>query len=185
MQLVLCSVSPRRKVLLKQLGLKFTTRAPRLAEKKLIKYSVHELFKLTYQKLFPLPPHKIKKIFIAADTIVVLKNKILNKPVSRGEAAKFLKLLSGKTHQVMTALIVYDAFQKKFYQKLVKTKVTFRTLDNAQIRNYLQSNEYADKAGGYGIQGLGAVLVKPLWSKALSRFFQKISACFIMPRTLK
>ena len=78
------------------------------------------------------------------------------------EAAQFLRRLSGKTHQVMTALVVYDAFKKKFYEKLVKTKVTFRTLSEVQIQNYLKAGEYADKAGGYGIQGIGAVLVKSI-----------------------
>lgn len=162
MQIVLCSLSPRRKFLLKQLGLKFSLRAPEIEEKKLTQYSVHELFKLTRQKLQPLPQKPVKKIFIAADTIVVLKNKIFNKPASKMEAAQFLRRLSGKTHQVMTALVVYDAFKKKFYEKLVKTKVTFRTLSEVQIQNYLKAGEYTDKAGGYGIQGIGAVLVKSI-----------------------
>jgi septum formation protein len=162
MQIVLCSLSPRRKFLLKQLGLTFTMRRPQVPEKKITKYSVHDLFKLTHQKLWPLPSDRIKKIFIAADTIVVLKNKIFNKPSSRNEAAQFLKALSGKTHQVMTALVIYDTFRKKFYQKLVKTKVTFRALDSKQINRYLQTGEYRDKAGAYAIQGKGAVLIKSI-----------------------
>jgi len=166
MQIVLCSLSPRRKYLLKQLGFTFKVRRPQIPEKKLSKYSVHELFKLTHQKLYPLPQQSnrngVRKILIAADTIVVLKNKIFNKPVSRKEAVQFLKALSGKTHQVMTALVVYDTFRKKFYQKLVKTKVTFRVLDSKQINRYLQTGEYADKAGAYAIQGKGAVLVKSI-----------------------
>jgi len=161
-QLVLCSVSPRRKVLLKALGLKFKTRSPQIAEKKLSRFSVHQLFEITRTKLMPLPALKTRKIFIAADTIVVLKKKIFNKPVSHIEAASFLKQLSGKTHQVMTALVVYDAFKKKFYEKLVRTRVTFRKLSAQQIAFYLKTGEYRDKAGAYAIQGQGAVLVHSL-----------------------
>ena len=93
---------------------------------------------------------------IAADTIVVLGESILGKPVDSEDAKRMLNTLSGKVHEVKTAVAVL--YQDKTVLKVVTTRVFFRTLTEKEIDWYVQTGEPLDKAGAYGIQGKGAVL---------------------------
>ena len=93
---------------------------------------------------------------IAADTIVVLAESILGKPVDSEDAKRMLRTLSGKAHEVKTAVAVL--YQDKTVLQVVTTKVFFRTLTEKEIHWYVQTGEPLDKAGAYGIQGKGAVL---------------------------
>lgn len=97
---------------------------------------------------------------LGADTIVVSEGKILEKPRDQLHSAAMLRQLSGKTHQVMTAVAV--ATPHKTYSQLSVTEVTFRQLNEAEIATYWQTGEPQDKAGGYAIQGLGAVFVEKI-----------------------
>lgn len=96
-------------------------------------------------------------VVLAADTAVVLDEQILGKPRDREHAAQMLTALSGREHQVMTAVAV--ACGERLELRLVTTQVRFRGLSAAEIDAYWVSGEPADKAGAYGIQGLGAVFV--------------------------
>ncbi|WP_370931628.1 nucleoside triphosphate pyrophosphatase [Bartonella sp. DGB1] len=91
-------------------------------------------------------------IVLAADTIVAVKRKILFKPTTKKEALNCLRILSGRTHNVYTSICVI-AQNKKIYSKLVETKVTFMPLSEEYIENYLDTNEWYSRAGGYAIQG--------------------------------
>ncbi len=93
---------------------------------------------------------------LGADTIVVLNGEVLEKPRDAAHAAEMLRLLSGNTHQVMTAVALADSQQT--LDCLVVTEVTFRTLSAQDITGYVASGEPLDKAGAYGIQGGVAVL---------------------------
>ncbi len=95
---------------------------------------------------------------VAADTIVVLGEKILGKPADTAEAKRMLKTLSGKAHTVKTATVVL--YQKKTLLQIVTTSVHFRRLTDEEINWYVETGEPLDKAGAYGIQGKGAVLVE-------------------------
>ena len=95
---------------------------------------------------------------VAADTIVVLGNQILGKPADRADAKYMLKLLSGKAHTVKTATVVL--YKKKALLQVVTTNVHFRRLAEEEINWYVETGEPLDKAGAYGIQGKGAVLVE-------------------------
>ena len=95
---------------------------------------------------------------VAADTIVVLGEQILGKPVDTAEAKRMLKTLSGKAHAVKTATVVL--YQKKTLLQVVTTSVHFRRLTDEEINWYVETGEPLDKAGAYGIQGKGAVLVE-------------------------
>ena len=97
---------------------------------------------------------------IAADTIVVLGETILGKPADAIDAKLMLRTLSGKAHEVKTAVAVL--YQDKTVLKVVTTKVFFRALTEIEIDWYVQTGEPLDKAGAYGIQGKGAVLVEKI-----------------------
>lgn len=90
---------------------------------------------------------------LGADTIVVLDGEILEKPRDEQHAAEILRLLSGQTHQVMTAITLSDTFQQ--LTDLIVTDVTFRELSQQEIHDYIATGEPMDKAGAYGIQGKG------------------------------
>ena len=95
---------------------------------------------------------------VAADTIVVLGEQILGKPADAAEAKHMLELLSGKAHAVKTAAVVL--YQKKTLLQVVTTHVHFRRLTEEEMNWYVETGEPLDKAGAYGIQGKGAVLVE-------------------------
>lgn len=95
---------------------------------------------------------------LGADTIVVLNNQLLEKPDDEQHAAQILAALSGKQHQVMTAVAIAD--QHDILCQLVVTDVTFRTLSQQDIHDYIASGEPMDKAGAYGIQGKGGCFVR-------------------------
>ena len=97
---------------------------------------------------------------LGADTMVVLDGQALGKPLDRADAKRMLRALSGRVHQVMTGVCVTNG--EKTETALSVTSVTFRTLDEALIERYAASGECDDKAGAYGIQGKGCILVEHL-----------------------
>lgn len=97
---------------------------------------------------------------LGADTIVILNGEVLEKPRDGGHAAEMLRMLSGKTHQVMTAVALAD--KRQTLDCLVVTEVTFRVLSGQDIADYVASGEPLDKAGAYGIQGLGGCFVRKI-----------------------
>jgi septum formation protein len=97
---------------------------------------------------------------IAADTVVVAEGVILGKPQDAEEAVKMLKQLSGKTHKVLTGIAI--AYAGEILAEVCETKVVFRELSEDEIKQYVATGEPLDKAGAYGIQGKGAVLVEKI-----------------------
>ena len=97
---------------------------------------------------------------LAADTSVILDGKIIGKPHGREEAATMLHQLSGRQHQVLSAVSV--AFEKRTETRLSVSRVTFATLGEERIRHYILSNEPLDKAGAYAIQGYAATFIQHL-----------------------
>jgi septum formation protein len=97
-------------------------------------------------------------IIVSADTIVCLNNKVLGKPKSREDAFSMLRTLSGNTHSVFTGVTIIKGEKEKTFSQ--ETKVTFYELSDEEINEYLDSGEYSDKAGSYGIQSKGGLLVR-------------------------
>jgi len=97
---------------------------------------------------------------LAADTTVAIDTQILGKPADREEATRMLRLLSGRSHRVLTAVAV--AFEERFQMAVSESVVVFEALDEARIRAYVESGESFDKAGGYGIQGRAGAFVARL-----------------------
>ncbi len=113
---------------------------------------------LGYQEVFPL---KDNEIIITADTIVVVKNELLGKPHNIEEAKRFLQLLSGKSHQVITGVALMSVIKTVVFQEV--TTVVFKELSVAEIDFYVTNYKPLDKAGAYGIQEwIGAVAVEKI-----------------------
>lgn len=102
----------------------------------------------------------IDGLVIGADTVVVLEDKILGKPHSTQEAVDMLSALSGKSHEVITGVVVVNPQTGQHWVAAEITKVHFRNLSKQEILDYIKTEEPMDKAGSYGIQGKGALLVQ-------------------------
>jgi septum formation protein len=159
--LYLASGSPRRQELLTQLGLSFERLVPGIEERRLPQESAgHYVARLARKSAggVALAPRDLP--VLGADTIVILNGEVLEKPRDAGHAAEMLRMLSGKTHQVMTAVALAD--KQLTLDCLVVTEVTFRLLSEQDIASYVASGEPLDKAGAYGIQGLGGCFVRKI-----------------------
>ncbi|MCP4326797.1 MAG: septum formation inhibitor Maf [Alteromonadales bacterium] len=155
----LASNSPRRAELLSQIGVSFT-RVKADIEECLQdgESATHYVSRLAEQKAqagFLNSPQD--RPVLGADTIVVCDHNILEKPRDQLHALEMMLQLSGSTHQVFTAIALVDKLQTK--QVLVKTSVTFKMLTEQEITDYWLTDEPLDKAGGYGIQGIGGKFV--------------------------
>ena len=163
-EIILASASPRRKELLEQIGLNFRIE-PSNAEENINEKDpeklVAELSKLKANDVWEKYPDAC---IIAADTIVYANGEILGKPKDRAAGERILKMLSGNKHTVYTGLTVQD--KNGTVTEISATEVYFKDLSQQAIEKYLDRNEYADKAGAYGIQGYAA------------RFVDKINGCY-------
>jgi len=151
-------------VLLSNFGLKFRVEPANIVEFFPEKIGNIPLFvsKLALEKANVIAA-KRKSVVIGADTVVVLGNKILNKPEDHDEASMMLRLLSGKTHRVITGIAVVDKERKRIYKTFESTLVTFRKLTGREINFYVESGSPLDKAGAYGIQDdFGSTFVKKI-----------------------
>jgi len=157
--LILASQSPRRKELLSQLGYKFKTLAANIDETVIEGESPAEyVLRLASEKAqFIAQQQNEDCIVLGSDTSVVLDQHILGKPENIGECCKQLMLLSNNTHQVLTAIAAVK--DKQIISALITTEVTFKSLSIDEIKRYWQTGEPQDKAGAYGIQGIGGQFV--------------------------
>ncbi|MDN4526231.1 Maf family protein [Fictibacillus fluitans] len=159
--LILASSSPRRKELLSMNLLSYEVIPSTIQEVMDPSLSPEELVcSLARQKaedVFRLYPDHV---VLGADTIVVNNGAVLGKPAGRKEAIDVLRSLSGRTHTVFTGVSILAKEKERIF--FVSTDVTFWELSEAEIENYVNSGEPFDKAGSYGIQGLGARLVQSI-----------------------
>jgi septum formation protein len=162
----LASQSPRRRELLTQIGIEYELLSNDIDETPL----KDELASDYVQRLAIEKARAGKKLatenkpVLGADTIVVVDNKLLGKPCNEKDAIAMLLSLSNRTHQVMTAVALVQGDQ--VVSDVVMTNVTFRAINEQEALSYWLSGEPKDKAGGYGIQGLGA------------QFVEKIEGCY-------
>lgn len=172
MEIILASASPRRKELLKQIGLDFIVfpaQGDEVSDKTIPRDIVVELAQKKageiYEKAIAAGVGKQDSIVIGADTIVVYEDRVLGKPKNEKDAIEMLTMLSGKTHEVYTGVSLWmrENGKKVQYSFYEKTEVTMYPIRQGEIEAYVKSGEPMDKAGSYGIQGSGA------------RFIQKIN----------
>ena len=161
MKIILASQSPRRKELLERMGIRdFETISPNVDESVFHGLPPEELVRrLSAEKAAAVAGRAGEDaIVIAADTVVALEGAVLGKPADELDAFKMLSALSGVRHQVYTGVTVCRGGEKQTAHEV--TDVTFRELSEEEIEHYIATGEPMDKAGAYGIQGYGALLIQ-------------------------
>lgn len=163
---ILASASPRRRELLTQIGMDFEVVVSDADESGADKSAEPDMYvkELALIKAAAVAKHLVKKgrkdeLVIAADTVVFARGEILGKPKDEKDAFEMLSGLSGKKHEVYTGICVVRLSDGFSFADSVRTEVYFKELSEEKIKAYIKSGEPADKAGAYGIQGKGAVLV--------------------------
>lgn len=153
--LTLASSSPRRRQLLQMLGIPVQVVPPNISEvRRPVETPVDYVERLAREKALGVPG----RLVLGADTTVVVRDEVLEKPVDAADALRMLKKLQGRTHQVVTSVaLVADETVR---QATDVTNVIFRRLDESFLEAYVATGEPMDKAGAYGIQGYGAALVE-------------------------
>ncbi|MBW2653676.1 MAG: septum formation inhibitor Maf [Deltaproteobacteria bacterium] len=160
-KLILASKSPRRKKLLEQIGIKIEIFPSNINEEAiLIKNPEEHVKELSFLKAQNTALSHPEAWVLGADTIVVVQNQILGKPQSKTDAIAMLNKLNNCEHSVYTAFCVIHQKTNSMVVKSIETKVHFKYLTDQEILWYVGTGEPFDKAGAYGIQGIGAFLVK-------------------------
>lgn len=163
MNIILASGSPRRKEILANTKLKFSVITSDIDETILDnEQPIQLVLRLALEKCMDIASKNISDLVIGADTIVALDNTILGKPKNEDEAFKMLSSLSDREHQVITGISVINLENNKKIIDYVVSNVKFKNLTEKDIKDYLSTGEYKDKAGAYGIQGYGALLVEEI-----------------------
>jgi len=162
-QIYLASRSPRRRQLLKQVGISFEMRPVNIDEMmekgetpadyvcRMARAKAEQGWLSLMQRKLPLRP------LLAADTVVVLRGKIIGKPDSLAHGRKMLSSLSGQTHKVLTAVAVIS--KDKIQESLSTTTIRFRDISQSEITSYLNGTESHDRAGSYAMQGRAAIFI--------------------------
>jgi septum formation protein len=153
--LTLASSSPRRRQLLEMLAITVQAVPPNVSEvRRPVETPVDYVERLAREKALAVPG----RLVLGADTTVVVRDEVLEKPLDAADALRMLKKLQGRTHQVVTSVaLVAD---ETVHQATDVTNVTFRRMEDAFLEAYVATGEPMDKAGAYGIQGFGAALVE-------------------------
>ena len=160
--MILASNSIRRREILKDAGFNIRILPAEIEETSLKNTLIEKVKDIAYKKAYHIAKSNLSEYVLAADTIVVIENKILGKPKDENEAKEFLKLLSANTHQVMTAYSFINIEKKICIQDVDISEVKFYKLDEEEIDWYIKTGEPFDKAGAYGIQGKGRIFIEKI-----------------------
>ena len=169
-KLILASKSPRRVEILRKAGFTFEVRATGIDESRRGRESARaHVLRLAREKARAIAEQldeNSRAVVIGADTVVVIGGKILGKPSDVREARSMLRLLNGKTHQVLTGVSIVSMHDQRELNRVESTRVHFLKLSKKEIEDYIHTGEPFDKAGGYGIQGIAG------------RFIDRIDGCY-------
>lgn len=165
---VLASASPRRKEILRRLGVKFCVNPGSIPEPARNPGETPSTYVVRVARMKAREAAKRNRsgLVVGADTVVVLRDSILGKPSNRVEARRMLKRLSGRWHEVLSGICLLDCKLKRTRAACSRSRVHFRRLLPAEIEWYLKTGEYRDKAGAYGVQGYASL------------FIDKIEGCY-------
>ncbi|WP_061301852.1 Maf-like protein [Clostridium botulinum] len=165
MKVILASASQRRQELLIRLCDEFDIMVSDFDEEKVVfKNSIDEYVQnIALGKAMDIK-EKLKEdaIIISADTIVTLDDKILGKPKDEEDAFNMIKLLQGRSHKVYSGVVVINTKKDLILKNSVATEVVFSKMNDNEIRKYIETKEPLDKAGAYGIQGIGGIFVEEI-----------------------
>ena len=153
MKLYLASTSPRRRELLGSLGISFEVIPPLFEEHPTSFFPAKEAMVFAEEKAESVKDQCPDALVLASDTIVAIEGHKFGKPKDENDAVAMLKKLSGKTHQINTAVALLNTASGEKKSHLEIAHVTFRSLTEKEIRNYVATGEPMDKAGAYAIQG--------------------------------
>lgn len=158
-ELILASASPRRLDLLKQVGYIPHKVIPADIDESVLKNETPVLYakRISKEKAEKIYSQNPNSAVLSGDTVVAVGRRILGKPENVDQAAKFLKLLSGRNHAVITSVTL--AYNGKVVNKTVTTKVKFKSLSDSEIQFHTESLEWQDKSGGYMIQGIASSFI--------------------------
>jgi len=158
---ILASASPRRREILSSLGLRFRVEPSRVAEPECAhgQEPWRCVMRLSRAKALAVGRRHHCGIVIGADTVVYSRGLILGKPSDEEDARAMLRRLSGRWHEVITGLCLYDCSSGRVVSAHSRSRVHFRRLESADVNWYLSTREYLDKAGAYAIQGYASLFV--------------------------
>ncbi len=186
MELILASGSPRRREMFDLMGLSYTL-CPSDADESLPPCPPAEMVEtLAERKALSVKKNAPGCCVVGADTVVYLDGKIIGKPADKADASRILHLLSGRTHAVYTGVAILTDTKRIVFHEI--TNVTFASLSDAEITDYIASGEPMDKAGAYGVQGIGAVLVEKVEGcyfnvigLPIPTFYKKLASVGVLP----
>ena len=163
-EIILASASPRRRYLLELIGIRHKVIKPEINEEDQdVDDPAEHVLKLSHLKAHQVAQRVESGIVVGADTIVVFRGEILGKPRDQHEAISMLGRLAGRWHEVYTGLTVIETQSHKMAQGYERTRVKMRKLTPEEIQAYVATGEPMDKAGSYGIQGIGAGIVEKVY----------------------
>ncbi len=158
MQILLASGSPRRKELLSLLGISFLVQVPNISEVRETGETPRQYCaRISRDKALTLARHYPEALVIGADTIVVVGDHILGKPMDTDQARDFLLLLQNKIHDVFTGYTI--ALGEHMKSRVIRTRVRFKPMTHEEILWYIASGEPMDKAGAYAVQGIASIFI--------------------------
>lgn len=161
--IILASASPRRKDLLEKIGLKFKIVKSDCKETIDMNLNPHSLAqKLSLEKARIVAKKYKSAIIIAADTLVILDNRIIGKPKDKKDARETLKLLSNRVHSIITGFTIIDSSSGKSVSKSEETKVFMKKITDREIDSYIKTGEPFGKAGSYAIQEKGSMFIEKI-----------------------
>ena len=165
--IILASSSPRRQEILKMLKITFRVIAPNIDETISSLLEHEEIPELLAREkvlavIHSLPAEQEIPWVLGADTIISFDGKIYGKPENQEEAFEFLKAFQGKTHKVITALVLYNGKTKETTSRVCTTEVTFAPMSDEEIQWYVDTGEWHGAAGGYRIQSLASIFVSDI-----------------------
>jgi septum formation protein len=184
LEIALCSNSPRRRELLTSAGLLFRlfpVKVSEIFDENLTAEQVASHLATVKGRAAVEQNNSLKSpgyLVLSADTIVVHEGRVLGKPENSSVAAEYLRLLSGKTHRVITGIYLHETGSMNFLTALDQTKVQFRALSESEIQDYIATGEPMDKAGAYGIQGEARKFVSRIegsWSNVVGLPLEKLA----------
>jgi septum formation protein len=164
MTLLLASTSPRRQEILRNLGVRFQVVATRFQEPAVSSHPHPPRLAREYalQKMEHADIPAVRGLAVSADTLVFLGTEILGKPGDREDARRMLTALSGRNHEVVTALCLRDLTRQDSVLASTTTRVVFDPIPGNLMERYLDREEWTDKAGAYGIQGMAALFIREI-----------------------
>ncbi|WP_047395095.1 nucleoside triphosphate pyrophosphatase [Cetobacterium sp. ZOR0034] len=157
--MILASKSPRRKEILNQLGFQLEIKTKDIEEVSEKENVVDQIKDISWKKVIAVAEENRDEYVVGADTVVEIDGIILGKPRTEEEAKNMLRSLSGRDHRVITAYSIVNLAKNIDITNAVESRVYFKSISEEEIKWYVESREPMDKAGAYGIQGLGSIFV--------------------------